>query len=761
MFILLGAMILAAPPRAGAGRGMHAVLGGLLLLAAAAFLPASWAGAATWRTGLEDDLAVQLPWTRTAQPWLTAENLGLFVAGIAWFYLHWTQPWNGRDARRAAQIFAVGAAGLAGLFIALRLGNVVVPIWPTERHFGPFPNRNQTADFLAVSSLVILGCGRLEWRAGRHARALAWGAAWLLSAWGVFLSFSRAGIAMLFVGTAGYLALELRRSWRHRVHSGAPRKAEIMRRGALAATAALALVSAFLLLGGETVDRFRNLSAEPLSTMTADFRLRIQRDAVDLANASPVFGVGLGNFGDVFAFYRQRSGLPARAIHPESDYLWLAGEMGWGAVLLAAIGLGLIARRMWPVASEPERALRASAALAAAAFAAHGLVDVSAHRIGTVFSAIFLMGIALRPFPRTRRTVLPANLFRAGAVGFVALGLGWVAAGTGVAPVWPGRQGIDRLKREAGEAAARRDFAGATKKVDQALAWAPLDWTLYFGRASADLGLGRDTEAVATDFRRARYLEPFLAEAPMTEAKLWALAGQSGLAVHALAEACRREPANAEGYVGVLFAAARGGDRAFRDEMAALARANPAIELPFYEQIEPPESVARIAEAVAADPAMNRFTTGAQRTRFLRIWAQRGDVRALAAEMSRRADWQKLGWRWWADARARVGAHQEACEILARFAPAPKLPRAPATPRTARDLLGASALSPDDPALALQMYYSRAALPDAALKAVRRVAARAGGPAYFQWLDAQLSMPVGDWEHAWQAWERYLAGQAG
>lgn len=752
--VLVGGLLAACPPRAGAGRGMHAVLGGFLLLAVAAFLPEAWFPAAGWRTGLEDDLAAPLGWTHSPQPWLTAENLALFLAGIGWFYLNWTQGWNGRDARRAAAVFAGGVGVLAAVFIGLRLAHVAVPIWPTERRFGPFPNRNQTADFLAVGSLLILGCSRLEWRAGRLGRALAWGLAWMLAAWGVFLSYSRAGIGILFLGTAIYLGLEVARSWRR----GARTRAGAIRRVALALTAALGLLSGFLLLGGDALERFRPASAEPGTTVTSDFRLRIQRDAVDLANASPAVGVGLGNFGAVFPFYRARSALPARAIHPESDYLWLAGELGWGAVGLAAVGLGLAARRLWPVAAEPERALRAAAALAAAAFAAHGLLDVSAHRFGTVFSAIFILGLALKPGGRA--TALPAAGFRAWGVGLAAVGLIWGVAATHLRPAWAGLQGVERLKQEARAAMGRRDFAAATKQIDRALEWAPLDWTLYFARASADLGLGRDVEAVATDFRRARYLESDLAEAPMTEAKLWVLAGQPGLAVNALAEACRREPANTEGYVGQLFAAAHGGDLALRDEMATLARTNPDVELPFYEQIDPPESGRRIDEAIAADPAMRRFESAAQRARFLRIRAQRGDPRQLAAEMRARPEWQALGWRWWADACARSGDFRQAVEIVGRFAPSPKLPPPPVRPRTPEDLLSTSLGSPADPALAVQMYYVRAALPQAAREAVARVAAQKNCPGYFHWLDAQLLSDAGDWERAWRAWESYLAGAA-
>ena len=44
--------------------------------------------------------------------------------------------------------------------------------------------------------------------------------------------------------------------------------------------------------------------------------------------------IGLGNFDEIFAVFRNASLNGTRTIHPESDWLWLWAEMGWLAIPL-------------------------------------------------------------------------------------------------------------------------------------------------------------------------------------------------------------------------------------------------------------------------------------------------------------------------------------------------------------------------------------------------------------------------------------------
>ena len=158
VLLALGGVLLAFPPRASLGRGINLVLGGLAALALTAFLPARWFAWPEWRAALVEDFGVALPGTLSPQPWLSAERYVLFLAGIGWFYRMATVGWTAAERPRGGRVFAAGVVALAGLFLTLYKLGVVVPFWPTERHFGPFPNRNQTADFLAVGALPVLGC---------------------------------------------------------------------------------------------------------------------------------------------------------------------------------------------------------------------------------------------------------------------------------------------------------------------------------------------------------------------------------------------------------------------------------------------------------------------------------------------------------------------------------------------------------------------------------------------------------------------------
>jgi O-antigen ligase len=755
--LLLGAFLLVAPPRASAGKWLNGIMAGLLLLAGTAFLPAQWFRQPGWRAALLDDFGLVLPPTLSPQPWLSAESLLLFLAGLSWFYVAWTLAWSSEEKLRAGQLYARGVVLLGGGMALLYQLGAVVPGWVNERNFGPFPNRNQTANFLAVGALMALACAHARWRAGRRAAAIEWAVGWLAVAWATFLSYSRAGVGILFVGTALYLINEARHAARRSRAQPGSREAK-WRRTAMAVTAVLILLSAFLLFGGATLQRFRpgSMSA-PVKAITNEFRLRIQGDAIDMVRASPWCGAGLANFAGVFPVYRQRSVLPMRTIHPESDYLWLATELGWPALALALIGGVIVARRFRPFANVPDRRVRAAATIGLAAFVLHGLVDVSAHRLGTALAAIFLLAMAL-PADKSLPTVRwPVFVFRGLGLVFIAVGSLWVFNALGEGPPLPGRQGVDRLIELAKQQGASRDYAGVLASIDQALTWAPLDWSLHFARGAANIHLRDNPETALADFRRARYLDPFMADLPYTEAKLWLAAGQNDLAVNALAEACRREPIHAPGLIGDIFQAAAPNNMAFHDALSAMTGNDPALEAAFLEQTTPPESVGCIAERVAADPDLRRLDD-AQKVRFFQLWAQRGDVSTLIEQMNLRPDWQKIGWRWWAEACARSGNPQEACEIARRFAPRPVLPAIPAATLPAQELAVAVTRSLDDPFLTFQLYRVRSQLGSlsAPLAAVRRITAKSDCPRYFHYLDAGISGEAGDWLHAWEAWGKYL-----
>src|SRR4029077_4698248 len=191
---------------------------------------------------------------------------------------------------------------------------------------------------------------------------------------------------------------------------------------ALVVSFLLLLFTALLLFGGQTLERFhlRNLADAGISS---DFRWRIFSDVFQLIRDSPWVGIGLGNFEDVFAIFRAASYSDRRAIHPESDWLWLWTELGWLALVLVIVGLVFILRKVFPLQEGTNQRYRLGTLIAAVLFALHGLVDVSGHRVGTIFAAIFLLGISLHlPFS-FRRMGWPSVLFRLAGLALIVAGI--------------------------------------------------------------------------------------------------------------------------------------------------------------------------------------------------------------------------------------------------------------------------------------------------------------------------------------------------
>ena len=467
----LGLMLLINPPRVSLGIWINVVLLGLLLCAATAFLPASWFHQPAWRTVLAEDFGIQLPGTLSPQPWISLGCFLSFLAGLSWLYFVSTLDLDLRDVRGQLRAFAFGVTCLTALCIALKAGHTALPFWHNERGFGPFPNRNQTANLLGLTAVVILACGQEDIRHGRK-RWIFWLVALAIVIAGIVLDFSRAGVLLLIVGSAGWLgAFALRKGSAARI--------------ALGVSVVLILLTVMLLFGGQTFERF-NLRAGDTG-VASDLRWAIFRDASHLIAASPWCGIGIGNFDEVFAIFRDASLTTARTIHPESDWFWFCVEVGWPAIVLIVIGIALFVWRVFPLREGTNQRFRVAALIAALLFALHGVVDVSAHRVGTAFAALFLLGLALRRPAELRRHFAIPIIFRLIGVVLLVSGGAWVFATRSEKPL-PGAVGVENEMRLATSANRGRNFAETIQRTTRALGWAPLRWQIYFLRALGEVG---------------------------------------------------------------------------------------------------------------------------------------------------------------------------------------------------------------------------------------------------------------------------------
>ncbi|MBA2744164.1 MAG: O-antigen ligase family protein, partial [Chthoniobacterales bacterium] len=438
----LGLLLLVRPPRVSLGLFLNGILIALLACAATAFLPARWFFEPAWRRALISDFAVNVGSTVSPQPWLSFGCFVSLLAALSWLYYVATQALDNRTVRHQLRIFAGGVALLAALAIGLYLARVAPPFWHSQRGFGPFPNRNQTADLLGITTAVILACGYDDIRQ-RRKRWIFWLATFAVVVAAVVLNFSRAGIAILVAGSALWLgSFALRRGSSARL--------------ALGACALLALLTIMLVVGGQTLERF-NLRGDGAG-VTSDFRWLIFRDAWQLIRESPWCGIGLANFEPVFAIFRNASIGHTKALHPESDWLWVCAELGWPSVLLIVAGAALLIRRVLPLDEGTNQRFRIAALIAALLFGLHGFVDVSAHRVGTAYAGVLLLGLALRrPLElRTSRTV-PA-ISRAIGLLLIAAGVTWTYAAWQKLPL-PSGVGVDNARRAAVHSNQERNFA--------------------------------------------------------------------------------------------------------------------------------------------------------------------------------------------------------------------------------------------------------------------------------------------------------------
>ena len=455
---LLGLILLVNPPRLSLGRVLNVILLAIIAGAATAFLPESWFLRPAWRLIMANEFGVGLPGTVSPQPWITLGCFVSFLAGLSWLYYVSTLDLELREVRQQLRFFAAGIVLLAALCLALYSAQTTLPFWHNQRGFGPFPNRNQTANLFGLTAIVILACGQDDIRHGRK-RWIAWLLGLGLIVAAIILNFSRAGILILVAGSALWLgAFVLRKGSAARI--------------ALGISVLLILLTVMLVFGGQTFERF-NLRAGEGGDMAADLRWAIFQDTLQLIRASPWCGIGLGNFDGIFSIFRDASLNGARTIHPESDWFWLWAEAGWPVILLAIAGLALLVRRVFPLQEGTNQRFRLAALIAALLFALHGLVDVSGHRVGTAFSGIFFLGMALRrPVQLVASAWLP-RLFRLLGLVLLVFGIAWVVA-TLYEMALPGAVGAENEMRKASAASQGRNFSETIQRTTRALEWAPL-----------------------------------------------------------------------------------------------------------------------------------------------------------------------------------------------------------------------------------------------------------------------------------------------
>jgi hypothetical protein len=747
---LLGFYLLLRPPRYSLGPAINLIFLTFLLWAAVAFLPAGWFYRPAWRAAFIDDFGILLPTTLSPQPWITLTCWFSLLAGMSWLYVVCSEDLGLHEARVALRMFTAGIALLATICVLFWLRHTTLPFWHNARNFGPFPNRNQTGNLFGLTAIMILACGQDDLRKGRK-RWIAWAVALGFVVAAIILNFSRAGVGILVAGSALWLGIF---SLRQR----SPSKLAIV------VSFLLLLGTALLIFGGQTLERFhlRNLGSVDVST---DFRWRIFSDVFHLLRDSPWVGIGLGNFEPVFATFRAASFSEQRALHPESDWLWTWTELGWPAVVLIIAGFIFLVRKVFPLQEGTNQRYRLATLIAAILFALHGFIDVSGHRVGTIFAAIFLLGLSVHRPLSCRPIGWMSILFRLTGLVLLVVGVSWAVSARGK-KLLPGSVGVGSAKRLAVIANQEHDFKEALSLANTGLKWALLDWELYFSRAIAEVPL-KQTENALLDFRRARFLEPSSYELPFAEGTAWLGANQPALAATAWQEALRRAGGTRAGVYARMLSNASLRSPELSRILAERGVSRHDLAMPYLSQLLGADFNRAINAVLQNDPDLSSYSEP-EKLALLSLWSDRGDGETLARAVEQHPTWLDYAWFGVAKHDASKNDFRAAYDLAQKYGEPAAMPRLSTNRQSGSDresgldlmrLESQFRASPDNYAIGYDLYraQNQAGRTDDALQTVRHFSERKGTPAYWKYLESQLWAEKQDYERAWKAWESFHA----
>ncbi|MDB6131815.1 MAG: O-antigen polymerase [Verrucomicrobiales bacterium] len=554
------------------------LLAGVLLLAgcSAGLLPREWFGVQAWRTALEP-LGVETGSKVSPQPLISLQLLGcLAVSVLAAWYVS-----GQRIADRLQLPLALGIAlGIALYGTVSMLAYQARPAWSWDPvpTFGLYGNRNHTATVLTMGGLISLGVILESMRGKRGGVAGLATLSLVICAWGLLgYSVSRAGVLLFGTGILAWGCLLGRRYISLKVLGGSlalltvaiaifwsadtalkhrlEEQWGLMKAKAEAAAAAQPSDSGNADTGTDAGPEEPPAGVSTTDTMgdqPLDFRQFIYRDTLRMIGKEPPTGVGLGQFGYVFPQYRHESLAINRCWHPESNWLLLAAEAGWPAVVVTALAVGgffvagfRAARRLkqgWAVAL--------ATLLAAVAVPVHGIFDVPAYHVGIAWTALVLVmtnfravstdskGQAMAAQPSGR---LSRWMFRAGGVAVMAAGAWlltqWVQ--NRHLPMDQASAAADGMRALfAADAAEKQDpennppmtdadgkpvdrLEVAKEMVTHALRTTPLEPQLYFLRGSISMNFTDEEPVSDLAFTVQRHLLPDWVDVPYWQGAAW------------------------------------------------------------------------------------------------------------------------------------------------------------------------------------------------------------------------------------------------
>ena len=708
----------------------------MVALALVAFLPSQWFPLPDWRSVLEKPGA-RLPATVSAQPWLTLQSTLQFFLGLSWCYYLLAADWSLASRKKIWSAIALLIVSLSAAIIVANFLHARIPFWPDTPQFGFFPNRNHTSNVLGIGGILVYALA-LNGFAKRQRHWWIWIAALSLICWALILDYSRAGIILLGGGIVAWHLFWLISS------------AE-KRRPLIASAGILLLFVLFVWSGGKTVTRFVNEESNFLSP--SNMRFAIYRDALDLTARSPFTGIGLGNFRYIFTTTQTHSIGEGVAVHPESDWLWAAVELGWLAPLLIAALFLWWLRRCFPFESGTYRLMRFGAMVCTCGFALHAFFDVPGHHIGAILPTLALAGTALHPNQRFKRSPILPILFRLTGIILLFGAVFWFLS-FGGSVNFPSNVTVERWQNQIDRTLDQNEYETASTMASRALGIAPLEWNIYYQRAVAEVGLYLRQPA-KHDFAVARYLLPQWPDLWWKEGTTWALAGEIDEAFDSWARMLRHFPQQAPDLYRDIYGLIKDQPELV-DRWRLLGRENQKCLLVFFQNASPVEFRVELDRLLADDPELKGFDAAEKLTLF-EAWFRNGDKLELAEALREKPDWRAIAWKQLALSYAEYGDYQNACATAREFASIPSVPAPPSGFNTA-DLELQARLHPTDVdiAAALCLALAKEDRIEQALARLQALHEVKGYPDYLRNLEAELWERKAEWGKAWNALKPFV-----
>lgn len=755
--LLMGAVLIVAPPRVKLRSVPTLALLALALLPGLALLPARFfGGMEEWRTLLATEWGVDMPLSLTCDLGTTLESWLVMMIGVIWFWACLAQNFSDEGRRIVLRILSFTGLLLAAMTWADHSGWLDIAWWPRgDGHllqmegasgYGPFANQNHTSSLFAWSCVLVAASALDAFR--RRSRS------WFVFIAGIFLltgcilaNSSRAGLLLLILGMSLWLGTSaMKRGFLRKLVVGL----------ALAGT----VISVVMVSGGMLGER---LTDKPLtSAIGSDLRVWLAGQTLRAVSYAPWTGRGLGVFEYVFPHIHADPFPDARTIHPESDVLWLLFEGGLLTLIPCLVLAVWLFRTTGPWFSSGRkrrshdsragRRVRRAFGIAAGVALVHSIFDVPLHNLGyfVMFALVTAQAVRGR-YLAERITPAVALAFRAAGCLVALWGLHWlalVAGWTEKAPASAAPLFHDRALRTS--AAGQR--AEAMRLVNRAIELTPLEYRWYFLRAQFHLLMQHGSAPALHDFGLMRALEPHFGPICFDEGRVW-LSYDPKMALIPWQEVMRRYPRGFDNavplYQTILHESAPFPEL-HRDLWKMADR--PSLKLIFLSMqfVTGDRWQACADELLAEYPGLTELNK-AQCQYLLNLWHQKGDRRRLVAFLEKFPALQEFGWKALAYDRAQSGKFEEAYKLAARYMPAPArsaLLTAADIPRLERLFV----LNPVDPLPGVELYYAQRAAGD--LKSARRTLEKVMSlPKSPEFLARELASVLAEGGDARGAWE--------